>query len=123
MVFEVLDGGFETNIQDYPGRIRYYNMGIPPSGPIDNFASRIANLLVREPPGSMNQLGTALLETASKGPTLKFLEETVIALTGADMVPTLNGEPIPMWQSVGVKTGDVLSLGSIKSGGCRAYVE
>jgi urea carboxylase len=49
------------------------------------------------------------------------LDETVIAVTGADIAPTLNGEPIPMWQSVRVKPGDILS-GGVARVGCRAYI-
>ncbi len=96
MSFEVLEGGFETGIQDYPGRIGYYNMGIPPSGPADNFAFRMANLLVRELSGEIGKNSSAGLEITIKGPRLKFLEETVIAITGGDLSPTLNSEPVLM---------------------------
>ena len=121
MSFEVIDGGFETGIQDYPGRIGYYNVGIPPSGPADSFAFRIANLLVKEPIGRTGENGSAGIEATIKGPQIKFREKTVIAITGAEMSPKLNDKPVPMWQTTSVKEGDVLSFGVSKSG-CRAYI-
>lgn len=114
-MFEVLQGGLETTVQDYPGRLGYWNIGIPPSGPFDNLAFRLGNLLVG------NSEGEAGLEITIVGPKLKFLRETVIAITGADLSPMLNNNPIPMWKTVKVKKGDILSFGLCKSG-CRAYL-
>jgi len=114
-MFEVIQGGAETTIQDYPGRLGYYKIGIPPSGPFDSLAFRLANLLVRNPPGE------AGLEITLMGCKLRFLEETVIAVTGGDMEPKLNGQPIPLWEAVKVGKGDTLSFGFCKVG-CRSYL-
>ena len=113
--FEVIDGGLETSVQDYPGRLGFYGMGVPPSGPFDSMALRLGNLLVGNP------LEEAGLEITLIGPRLKFLEEAVVAATGADLSPTLNGAVMPMWRAVGVKAGDILEFGPRKSG-CRAYL-
>lgn len=114
-MLEVIQPGLETSIQDYPGRIGYWNQGFPPSGPMDSWSFRGANLLVG------NEAGTAGLECQYMGPTLKFQRDGVIAVTGADMQPRLDGQPLPMWESVVVKAGQTLSMSSAKSG-ARAYI-
>ncbi|MFQ5762880.1 MAG: biotin-dependent carboxyltransferase family protein [Candidatus Bathyarchaeia archaeon] len=115
MSIEVLEGGFETTVQDFPGRLGYWNVGIPPSGPFDSLSFRIANLLVG------NQPRDAGLEITLLGPRLRFRRSVTIAVTGADMAPKLNEEPLPAWTTVGVKDGDVLSFGPCRSG-CRSYL-
>ena len=104
-MFEVVQPGLETSIQDYPGRIGFWNQGFPPSGPMDSWSFRLANLLVG------NEAGAAGLECQYMGPTLKFRRDGVIAVTGADMQPKLDGQPMPMWESVAVKAGQTLALG------------
>jgi len=98
-MLEVIKPGLETSIQDYPGRIGYWAQGFPPSGPMDSWSFRLANLLVG------NQPGAAGLECQFVGPSLRFQRDAVVAVTGADMKPTLDGKPIPMWESVAVKAG------------------
>ncbi|HLJ63425.1 MAG TPA: biotin-dependent carboxyltransferase family protein [Stellaceae bacterium] len=114
-MFEVLKPGLETSIQDYPGRIGYWAQGFPPSGPMDSWSFRLANLLVG------NDAGAAGLECQFVGPTLKFARDTVIAVTGADMKPTLEGKPVPMWESLKVARGETLAL-SFAQNGARAYI-
>jgi len=114
-MFEVIVPGLETSIQDYPGRIGFWNQGFPPSGPMDSWSFRLANLLVG------NEVGAAGLEVQYMGPTLKFQRDGVIAITGADMQPKLDGQPVPMWESVAVKSGQTLALTSSKIG-VRSYI-
>lgn len=113
---DVLDGGVMTTIQDYPGRVGYWAVGVPPSGPMDHLAFRIGNKLAG------NFEGVAGLEITLIGPKLKFNADTVIAITGAPIETTLDGVPIAMWQSHQVKAGSVLSLGKVINVGCRAYL-
>ncbi len=114
-MIEVIKPGLETAVQDYPGRIGYWAQGFPPSGPMDDWSFRLANLLVGNP------VGAAALECQFVGPTLRFRTATVIAVCGADMKPTLDGKPFPMWQSVAVNLGDVLAM-SFAVVGARAYI-
>ncbi len=114
-MFEVIVPGLETSIQDYPGRIGFWNQGFPPSGPMDSWSFRLANLLVG------NDVGAAGLEVQYMGPTLKFQRDGVIAVTGADMQPKLDGQPVPLWESVAVKAGQTLALTSSKVG-VRCYI-
>jgi urea carboxylase len=114
-MFEVIVPGLETSIQDYPGRIGFWNQGFPPSGPMDSWSFRLANLLVGNEPGA------AGLEVQYMGPTLKFQRDGVIAVTGADMQPKLDGQPAPMWESFAVKAGQTLAMMSSKVG-VRSYI-
>jgi urea carboxylase len=114
-MFEVIQPGLETSIQDYPGRYGYWNQGFPPSGPMDSWSFRLANLLVG------NEAGAAGLECQYMGPTIKFQREGVIALTGADMQGKLDGLPVPLWESIPVKAGQTLVMGPAKLG-VRGYV-
>jgi urea carboxylase len=114
-MIDVVVPGLETSVQDFPGRIGFWNQGFPPSGPFDSWSFRLANLLVGNP------LGAAGLECQYVGPTLKFTQPAVIAVTGADMTPTLDGAPVPLWQSVAVKADQTLKMGPAKVG-TRAYI-
>ncbi|MBU2643935.1 biotin-dependent carboxyltransferase family protein [bacterium] len=114
-MLEVIQPGLETSVQDYPGRIGYWNQGFPPSGPMDSWSFRLANILVGNEPGD------AGFECQFNGPTLKFGVDSVIAVTGANMNPKLDNNPIPMWESVAVKQGQVLQL-SFATTGARSYI-
>jgi urea carboxylase len=113
---DVLEPGVQSTIQDYPGRLGYWAVGVPPSGPMDHFAFRLSNRLVG------NDEGEAALELTLIGPTLKFNSDAVIAITGAPMQAEVGGKPLALWQAHTVKAGDVLRLGSIQGAGCRAYL-
>ena len=113
---DVIEPGVQSTIQDYPGRTGYWNIGVPPSGPMDGLAFRLANQLL----GNAQQ--AAGLELTVSGPTLRFNADTVIALTGAAMLAELDGEPLAFWRSHAVKAGSVLRLGAVTGGGCRTYL-
>lgn len=114
-MLEVIKPGLETSVQDWPGRIGFWNQGFPPSGPMDSWSFRLANVLVGNAPGA------AGLECQFLGPTLKFQRDGVVAVTGADMQAALDGEPLPMWQSVAVKAGQTLAMAFARTG-ARSYI-
>jgi biotin-dependent carboxylase-like uncharacterized protein len=114
MAVKVISPGLATSVQDL-GRPGYYHLGIPEGGGMDRFATRIANLLVG------NEAGAALLEATFMGPELEFTEDAVVAVTGGELPPKVNGEERPTWESFPVKAGDRLSFGYLK-GGARAYI-
>ncbi len=113
---DVLEPGTFSAIQDYPGRIGYWNVGVPPSGPMDHLAFRLANRLVGNPESA------AGLELTVVGPTLRFNRNTVISLTGAPMLAELNGSNVPFWTAIPVSAGSVLQLKSIQGNGIRTYL-
>jgi urea carboxylase len=113
---DVLDGGVMTTIQDYPGRLGYWHVGVPPSGPMDHLAFRISNKLVG------NTEGVAGLEITLIGCKLKFNTDAIISVTGAPIDLQLDGKLLAMWQSHTVKAGSVLNLGKVIHTGCRAYL-
>ncbi len=120
-VVHVLESGVQTSIQDWPGRIGYWDVGVPPSGPMDEFAFRVANGLVGNQRGGRSTT-TAGIECTMTGPTLRFDSDAVIAVTGAPIDLTLDGEPLEMWTSHAISAGSVLKLGRIAGPGCRAYL-
>jgi urea carboxylase len=113
---DVVEAGSFSTIQDYPGRLGYWDIGVPPSGPMDHLAFRFANSLVG------NSESAAGLEFTITGPTLRFNVDTVIALTGAQMPAQLNGEAISYWTAISVKAGSVLKLKAIEGQGSRTYL-
>jgi urea carboxylase len=114
-VVEVLDAGTYTTIQDYPGRVGYWDIGVPPSGPMDDWAFRLANRIV----GNAEQ--AAGIEATVLGPTLRFHSDTIIALTGAPTDAELDGVPVVFWAPVPVQAGQTLRIGKAASG-CRTYL-
>lgn len=114
-MFKVIKKGLETSVQDYPGRMGYLNQGFPPSGPMDSWSFRLSNLLVG------NSENSAALECQFMGPTLGFEKDCIISICGADMQPKLDGKPIPLWQSIKIKQGQVLEL-SYCLAGARTYI-
>src|SRR5262249_37256198 len=77
---------------------------------VDSWSFRMANILVG------NEPGLAGLECQYLGPTLKFNQDTVIAVTGANMNPRLDGQPLALWRSLAVKAGPILGLGGAMVG-------
>ena len=113
---EVLEPGIQTTVQDYPGRIGYWHVGMPPSGPMDALAMRLANRLVG------NADGAAALEITLSGPTLKFNFDTVIAAAGASFNVEHNGQPLTLWRGHPVKAGDTLKVAAVTGPGARCYL-
>ena len=113
-VIEVIDPGVLTTVQDL-GRYGHMRHGVPVSGAMDPFALRVANFLVWNPEGE------AGLEITVTGPTLRFLSDSLIALTGADLEPTLDGNAAPMWESILVRQASTLSFQGLREGS-RAYL-
>lgn len=113
-VFEVVKQGLFTTVQD-AGRCGFQRYGVSVSGAMDRFAFEIANMLVG------NARSAACLEATVIGPELKALCDTAAAVTGADFPIKVNGQDAPMWQTLQLRRGDVLSLGKAQAG-CRAYI-
>ncbi|HVH23133.1 MAG TPA: biotin-dependent carboxyltransferase family protein [Pseudonocardia sp.] len=114
MTIEVRKPGLSTTVQD-AGRTGYYDVGIPPSGALDQYSLRAANLLVGNPERA------AALECVYMGPELLFTEPAVVAVAGAQLAPKVNGEARPLWESFAVQAGDVLDFAFL-TGGARAYL-
>jgi urea carboxylase len=112
---EVIEPGTYTTVQDYPGRTGFWDIGVPPSGPMDDRAFRFANAIV----GNGNS--AAGIEATILGPSLRFHSRSIIAMTGAPSAATLDGQPVAFWQPVEVQAGQVLRLGRVTSG-CRTYL-
>ena len=81
---EVLDGGTQTTVQDHPGRLGYWHVGVPPSGPMDALSFRLANRLVGNPPDAA---GAGV--HGDRSDACASTRAAVVALTGADMGATL----------------------------------
>lgn len=113
-MIEVHDPGFSTTVQD-TGRFGHYHIGVPPSGAMDQFAHKVANYLVG------NEVTAATLEMTYMGCDVTFDEDRVVAITGADMSPALNGEPVPTWTTIQVKAADELSF-EFATEGTRSYL-
>jgi urea carboxylase len=115
-VVEVLSPGAQSSIQELPGRLGLWHVGVPPSGPMDERSFRHANRLVG------NDETTAALELTVSGPTLKFFRDATVSLVGARMPMMLDGVAVEHAQAVSVPAGAVLSIGSISGPGQRAYL-
>jgi biotin-dependent carboxylase-like uncharacterized protein len=114
MAIRVKSPGLLTTVQD-TGRFGEYAIGMPPSGAMDVFSYQVGNYLVG------NEEGTAGLEITYFGPQLEFTEDAVIAVTGAEMPPKINGEEAATWEALQVSEGDVLSFDYLKNG-ARSYL-
>ncbi len=111
---EILAPGILTTVQDR-GRFGYGRYGVPPSGALDSFSLRVANLLVDNPEDE------ACLEITLMGLKIMALTEVVVAVTGGDLQPFLNDQPLKMWRSHSLRKGDIVSLKGVKIG-CRSYL-
>jgi biotin-dependent carboxylase-like uncharacterized protein len=114
MAIKVLKPGLATTVQDL-GRPGYYHIGIPLSGGMDRHGLAVANLLVG------NAEGAAVLEAVFMGPELEFTDDALVAVTGAELPPKLDGVPRETWSSFKVKRGQKLSFDFLKQG-ARAYI-
>ena len=113
---DVLQAGTQTTIQDYPARTGYWDVGVPPSGPFDNYAFRLANRLLE------NESNAAGLEITVQGPTLRFSCATQIVIAGATSEAEVDGQPVPLYKVVSVEAGQTLSLGRVQYSGARTYL-
>ncbi|TCK42710.1 urea carboxylase [Paraburkholderia sp. BL8N3] len=113
---EVVSGGTQTTVQDFPGRLGYWAVGIPPSGPMDDRSLRLGNRLLN------NAADSAALEITMSGPTLRFNTDAVIAVTGAQLSVKIDDSEQPMNTALFVPAGSTLALGTIRGAGARAYL-
>ena len=110
--------GILTTVQD-EGRFGYQQFGVSPAGPMDTKSFRLANILVG------NDRGEGALEMTFQGAAIRFEEENIVAVTGADMSPHIDGQPVPMYQAVRIPAGALLTFGMTNGNGCqigRAHV-
>ena len=114
MSIEIVDAGLATSVQDL-GRSGCYNVGIPPSGALDQFSARVANLLVG------NEEGAAVLEAPYLPPKIRFTAPTVVAVAGATSEVKINGSPVSAWEAIPVQAEDELSFGFVTAG-ARVYI-
>lgn len=115
MSVRVLKPGLATCVQDHPGRRGHYASGFPPSGPVDAWSHRLANIAVGNPSTA------ATLECQLLGPTLRFETPATFALCGADLGATLDGVAVARWTAINARAGSLLSLG-FAGLGARAYL-
>lgn len=113
-MIKVISPGLQTTVQD-SGRIGHYEVGMPPSGAMDKYSYLASNLLVG------NKDHAAVLEITYMGPVLEFQQNVNVAITGGEMPPKINGQPVAMWETLEIKAGDVLSFDFIKQG-ARVYL-
>ena len=114
MPINVKNPGLATTIQDL-GRPGYYHLGIPMGGAMDRLSLRAANLLVG------NDESAACLEVVFLGPELEFTEDTMIAVTGGELPPSVDGVARETWTAIAVKKGQTLTFDYIQSG-ARVYI-
>ncbi len=114
--FEVIGAGTQTTVQDFPGRLGYWAVGVPPSGPMDRRALRLGNALLGNPEDA------AGLEITMSGPILRFNTDAVVALTGAAIPVKLDDVEQPMCTAIFVPAGRTLTIGTIAGAGARSYL-
>lgn len=114
--FEVISAGTQTTVQDFPGRLGYWAVGVPPSGPMDSRALRLGNALLG------NAADAAGLEITMSGPILRFNTDAVLAVTGADIPVKLDDVQQPMCTAIRVKADSTLAIGTIAGAGARSYL-
>lgn len=115
-MIKVINAGMQSLVEDWPGRLGYNGQGMGASGAMDNLALQMGNLLLGNP------LGEAGIEITAGFFNCKFAENTVIAITGCDMSPTINGNPVSNWESIFIQAGDVLKFSNYQDAGFRAYL-
>lgn len=113
-IMQIIKPGFQSTIQDL-GRFGFSNLGISISGAADAVSLRIGNLLLG------NNQNSSALEMTLVGGEFFFDSETIVAITGSDFRPMVDGNPIPLWTSISVKAGQTLQFGVTQSG-ARCYL-
>ncbi|MGJ8637776.1 MAG: urea carboxylase [Opitutaceae bacterium] len=114
--FEILRAGTMTTVQDFPGRVGYWEVGVPPSGPMDSLAFRMGNRLLG------NDCDAAGLEITANGPRIQFYTTSTVVLTGAPMLATLDGEVVDYYKPFEVPAGSILDIGKTAGAGVRSYL-
>jgi urea carboxylase len=105
-----------TTVQDWPGRVGLWRVGVPPSGPMDDLSFRLGNRALG------NAEGAPGLECTLVGPRLRFGAATTVMVTGAEASPTVDGDPVGCWEPLALGAGAVLDVGKLSGAGLRAYV-
>ncbi|MFG2939186.1 5-oxoprolinase/urea amidolyase family protein [Streptomyces sp. NPDC048282] len=113
---EVVAGGTLTTVQDWPGRTGYWQVGVPPCGPMDDRSFRLGNRALG------NAEGAPGLECTLQGPSLRFTHPTTVCVTGAPAPVTLDGAPVAQWEPVTVPADGLLEIGAPSADGLRTYV-
>ncbi|WP_033323392.1 5-oxoprolinase/urea amidolyase family protein [Streptomyces yerevanensis] len=113
---EVVSGGTLTTVQDWPGRTGYWQVGVPPCGPMDDLSFRLGNRALG------NDEGAPGLECTLRGPSLRFTHTTTVCVTGAPAAVTVDGGAVAQWEPVTVPAGGVLEIGTPAEHGLRTYV-
>ncbi|WAU80743.1 urea carboxylase [Streptomyces sp. Qhu-G9] len=113
---EVVSGGTLTTVQDWPGRTGHWQVGVPPSGPMDDLSFRLGNRALG------NDEGAPGLECTLRGPALRFTHPTTVCVTGAPAPVTVDGAAVGQWEPVTVPAGGVLEVGAPSEHGLRTYV-
>ena len=113
---DVLRAGTMTTIQDIPGRVGYWNVGIPPSGPFDSHSFSLGNELLGNAPTC------AGLEITLHGPALQFSTHTTVVITGGEAELTIDATTASMWTVLSISPGQTLSIGALQGVGARAYL-
>jgi len=112
----ISSGGLATTVQDYPGRLGYWDVGVPPSGPMDSLAFRLGNRLLGNPETA------AGLEITAVGPTIRFDHSATVCLTGPACAALLDGIAVPRYRPVRITAGQTLKLGRVSGPGLRGYL-
>ncbi|MFI0965704.1 5-oxoprolinase/urea amidolyase family protein [Streptomyces sp. NPDC021080] len=113
---EVVSGGTLTTVQDWPGRRGYWQVGVPPCGPMDDLSFRLGNRALGNPEGAPG------LECTLQGPALRFTHATTVCVTGAPAPVTVDGSAVAQWEPLTVPAGAVLEVGAPTGHGLRTYV-
>ncbi|WHZ22771.1 MAG: Allophanate hydrolase 2 subunit 2 [Nitrospira sp.] len=113
-IIHLLRPGLFTTVQDL-GRCGYRRFGVSVSGAMDRWALVVGNRLLGNPDEA------AGLEITIQGPELLFEQALAVVITGADLSPTGNGNPLPLWTVVMMPAGSRLQFG-LRRQGARTYV-
>ncbi|MFI6345917.1 urea carboxylase [Streptomyces sp. NPDC050560] len=113
---DVVRGGAQTTVQDWPGRTGYWEVGVPPGGPMDDLSFRLGNTAVG------NAEGAPGLECTLEGPALRFSRPAVVCVTGAPAEVRVDGRGVAQWQPLELTAGQLLDVGVAKGPGMRTYV-
>ncbi|WP_343709293.1 urea carboxylase [Mycobacterium sp.] len=108
--------GMMTTVQDLPGRVGMWDVGVPPSGPMDDLSFSLGNRALG------NGDAAPGLECTASGPALRVTHPTKVCVTGAECLVTVDGRPVPMWEPVEIPAGAVLDVGAAEHAGLRTYV-